>query len=454
MSPAWSFALARLALALAVAIALGLIFGQLALWLALVLGGTLAWQYANLYWLQRWLRFRSHEDPPDLGGVWGDVIALVGRIYRRKQFHKRRVRQLLREFRRLSAALPDGVVLLSTRREILWFNRAAARLLSLRRKLDFGMPIANLVRDPAFASYLEGAGGGPGVVVRLHDQGAERCLALVLVTAGTQQLLLARDVTRELGVLEMRKDFVANASHELRSPLTVIAGYLEALEDEPGLGADWQGPLADMRRQAERMRRIVDDLLELSRLESRGEEAPLEPVDMPALLTQLARETQAAAPAGPRLASEIEGGCGLLGSAHELQSIAANLLSNAVKYTPETGTVTLRWSCDASGAHLAVADTGIGIAAEHLPRLTERFYRADRGRSRDSGGSGLGLSIVKHALQRHGGRLEITSVEGQGATFTAHFPARRLQQICNNPGLKYAPTPETGTGGAACTERA
>lgn len=422
MSPAWSFAVARLAIAIIAAVALGLIFGHIGLWLTAVLGGTLAWQFANLYRLQRWLRHRSHEDPPDMGGVWGDVVALIGRIYRRKQFHKRRVTQMFREFRRLSAALPDGVVLLSPVREILWFNRTAARLLGLQRKADLGMPIENLVRHPEFSRYLRGPGGGAGVVVRLQD--AERWLTLVVIPAGGQLLLLARDVTREARLEQMRTDFVANASHELRSPLTVIAGYLDQLADDDGLGAEWRAPVADMRRQADRMREIVEDLLELSRLEASADEAPMAWVDMPALLRDGMHEARATALS--RCELQIESGDGLLGSERELHSIVSNLVSNAVKYTPAEGLVTVRWWRDAMGAHLSVADTGIGIAAEHLPRLTERFYRVDRSRGRASGGSGLGLSIVKHGLQRHGGTLEIASIEGRGSTFTAHFPLRRV----------------------------
>ncbi len=424
MSPAWTFALARLAAAIAVAVVLGLIFGRVTLWLTAVLGGMLAWQFANLYRLQRWLRHRSHEEPPDMGGVWGDLIALIGRIYRRKQFHKRRVTQLFREFRRLSAALPDGVVLLSPGREILWFNRTAARLLGLQRKADLGMPIENLVRQPEFSRYLHGPGGGTGVVVRLQD--ADRWLALIAIPAGGQFLLLARDVTREARLESMRKDFVANASHELRSPLTVVSGYLEQLADDPELAPGWREPVADMRRQAERMRQIVEDLIELSRLESGPEEAPMAPVDLGAMLADLVEEAGQAAPAGPRFALQIETERWLLGSERELRSIASNLVTNAGKYTPPGGSVSVRWWSDAAGAHLAVADTGIGIAAEHLPRLTERFYRVDRARARASGGSGLGLSIVKHGLQRHGGRLEIASTEGRGSTFTAHFPPRRV----------------------------
>ena len=424
MWPAWSFALIRLLVAIAVAAALGLIFGRMALWLTAVLGAVLAWQLVNLFRLHHWLRHRSHENPPDIGGLWGDVIAVIGRIYRRKQFHKRRATRLFREFRRLSAALPDGVVLLSENREILWFNRTAADLLGLRRKVDLGLPIANLVRNPEFAAYLERPAAGGGVIVRV--QSGEIWLALFVIPVGGQYLMLARDVTREARLEQMRKDFVANASHELRSPLTVIAGYLDELAEGDGVAAAWRDPIADMRRQAMRMREIVDDLLELSRLEATADEAPMIAVDVPALLERLVQEARASTPEPPRFELDLDYACALRGSESELHSIASNLISNAVKYTPAEGTITLRWGRDGAGARLAVEDTGIGIAPEHLPRLTERFYRVDRARARAKGGSGLGLSIVKHGLQRHGGRLEIVSDEGRGSAFVAHFPSRRV----------------------------
>jgi two-component system phosphate regulon sensor histidine kinase PhoR len=235
----------------------------------------------------------------------------------------------------------------------------------------------------------------------------------------------------------MRKDFVANASHELRSPLTVIAGYLDQLSEDPALAAEWREPVADMRRQAERMREIVEDLLELSRLEASEDEAPAEPVDVAALVLDLVREAQAGTPV-PRFDLDLDAGLLLQGSEREIHSIVSNLVSNAIKYTPASGSIRVSWRRGGDGARLVVSDTGIGIAAEHLPRLTERFYRVDRARARSSGGSGLGLSIVKHGLQRHGGRLEIHSVEGRGSTFTAHFPARRLVAAATVPGRARA----------------
>ncbi|MFZ2508826.1 MAG: phosphate regulon sensor histidine kinase PhoR [Steroidobacteraceae bacterium] len=437
MSQAWTFALARIAIAVAAAIGLGLAFGGIWLWLVIVLAAALGLQFANLFRLQRWVRHRSQEDPPDLGGIWGDVVGQIGAIYRGKLHHKRRVTQLFREFRRITAAMPDGIVLLSRSREILWFNRTAGLMLGLRRKADRGMPIENLIRQPQFAAYVQRPGGAPGVVLSM--QGGERSLALVVIPAGGQLLLLARDVTREARLEQMRKDFVANASHELRSPLTVIAGYLDQLGEEPESAPEWRGPIADMRQQAARMREIVDDLLELSHMESGADEAPMLPVDMPELLERLVREAQAAEPRPEQhLELDIRTQDGLLGSERELYSIASNLISNAIKYTPADGTITVRWLHDSAGAKLSVADTGIGIAAEHLPRLTERFYRVDKARGRASGGSGLGLAIVKHGLQRHGGRLEISSREGRGSTFTAHFPLRRLQPAAGVPSRESA----------------
>jgi two-component system phosphate regulon sensor histidine kinase PhoR len=425
MGPAWTFALARLAAALAVAIVGGLVFGRIDLWLVAVLGGYLTLQLANLYRLQRWLVHRREEDPPDLGGVWGDVVALVGRIYRRKNIHKRRVSQLFREFRRLTAAMPEGVVLLSPEREILWFNRTASQLLGLRRKVDFGVRIENLIRQPDFSHYLENGLQAAPVVVRF-GQGGDRFLACQVIPAGDQLLMLVRDVTRETRLEAMRKDFVANASHELRSPLTVINGYLDQLGEDEAVDAVWHGPIAEMRRQAERMRLIVEDLLELSKLEASGKEAPLEPVDVGGLLALIRKDMLARDTRPSEIHLSLDSSSRLLGSEADIHSIAANLVSNAVKYTPPEGSVEIRWWTDDKGGHLAVSDTGIGIPAEHLPRLTERFYRVDRGRSRKTGGSGLGLAIVKHALQRHGARLAVESVEGKGSTFTCHFPAGRI----------------------------
>jgi two-component system phosphate regulon sensor histidine kinase PhoR len=241
-----------------------------------------------------------------------------------------------------------------------------------------------------------------------------------------QRLAIVRDITREVLLERTRRDFVANASHELRSPLTVIGGYLDTLGDDEEMPEAWRAPVSEMRRQADRMTQILRDLIELTRLESAARNAPHEFVDVGGMLKLIAQEFQAA---GNRPAVELDLAMdvALLGKESELHSIFYNLVSNAVRFTPPTGAVRIHWKAgDGGGAVFEVVDTGIGIAEEQIPRITERFYRVDPGRSRATGGTGLGLAIVKHALQRHEGTLNIASREGEGSTFSCRFPASRL----------------------------
>lgn len=416
----------RLGIVLLVAFFVGLAMGRVALAMALTLGVYSLVQLWNVLRLEYWLRHRRVESPPDISGVWGEVVTIISRIYRRKNYHRARVTALLREFRRLTTAMPEGAVLLGSDHEILWFNQHAAEWLGLRRKRDLGIRIENLVRHPTFISYLKSGSPSHGVVVQ--DLEGDRWLSFNVVRTGTaeRQLLMVRDVSREQQLQSMRKDFVANASHELRSPLTVISGYLDALADDDKLDPTWNTPVLEMRRQAERMRTIIKDLLELSKLES-GEYTQAErPVDMGGMLALLRREVMAMEQHPRSVKLQLESDALLRGIESELHSIAANLVSNAVKYTPAEGEIELRWWTDEAGAHLSVRDTGVGIAPEHIPRLTERFYRVDPGRARSMGGSGLGLAIVKHALQRQDGTLQIESREGVGSTFTCHFPRSRI----------------------------
>jgi two-component system phosphate regulon sensor histidine kinase PhoR len=406
---------------------LGLLIGHVGIAVAVALAAVLMWQ---LYMLQRvllWLRSDRADKVPDAGGAWGDLIGLIARLFRRKQYHKRRMRQLLRELRNSTAAIPDGVVMLNPAAEILWFNRSAAELLHLRSPGDAGLRIDSLVRRPEFVSYLRGGEYRTPVVVPGGGASSQQYLHFQVVPYGAGQLLLiVRDVTREVRLEAMRKDFVANASHELRSPLTVISGYLETLSQDETLDPVLRGPLLEMGRQTQRMTAIVHDLLELSRLEAADRLAEGEPIDVAELMARLRSDLLVRVPAALQVRLQVETAARLVGEPAQLHSAFANLLDNAAKYTPAGGVITVRWWSDEHGGHFAVADTGIGIAPEHLPRLTERFYRVDAGRSRASGGSGLGLAIVKHVLQRHGGSLQIESEEGRGSTFTCHFPPARL----------------------------
>jgi two-component system phosphate regulon sensor histidine kinase PhoR len=423
---ALAFALARLAILLAIGAMLGLLLGRFWIGLTAVLAAALAWHLVNLFRLDWWLRDRSARDPPDVGGLWGDVVTQVVRLHRRKRYHKQRLLQLFREIRRSTAAMSDGVVVLNQHAEILWFNRMAARLLGLRRKADLGIRIGNLVRQPEFLRYL-GHGDFTTPLIVSPRPGAGNALAFQVVPYGGDQLLvLVRDVTRQVQLENLRRDFVANASHELRAPLTVISGYLETLEQDVPEGDPLKPPLQEMRRQAERMTAIVRDLLELSRLDANEDAAGAGEIDVEAMISLLRKDVLARA-RHPRVALRIDTGARLRGEESEIQSAFANLVDNAVKYTPPDGEITLRWWLDGNGeACFTVSDTGVGIAAEHLPRLTERFYRVDQGRARSTGGSGLGLAIVKHVLQHHAGRLVIDSAPGEGSHFTCRFPPSRV----------------------------
>src|SRR5437763_856122 len=311
---AWGFAAVRLLGTVVIGCGAGWLFGNPFGGLAAALALHLAWVLANLARLEWWLRHRSYADPPDIGGVWGEIIAQIVRLHRRKGFHKQRFVQLMRQLQRSTAALPNGVVILNAQREIVWFNRMAARLLSLRRTADLGMRIENLLREPQFVRYLARQDFTNAVVIRPMT-GEDCYLSLQVVPYGDGQLLL----------------------------LVRVDSDARLIGDEP-----------------------------------------------------------------------------------EIHSAFSNLADNAAKYTPAEGSLEMRWWVDEDGGHFAVTDTGMGIPPEHIPRLTERFYRVDPGRSRATGGSGLGLAIVKHVLQRHGASLEVQSTRGSGSTFTCHFPPERI----------------------------
>src|SRR3954467_7198579 len=417
----------RLLATLALGVTLGWFAGSVWIGICGTLALYLAWNLWQLRELHFWLQHRSVADPPDAMGLWGDVVAQVVRLHRRKRFHKERLTRLFRELRRSTAAMPDGVIMLDPQGEIVWFNRKAGELLDLSRRADLGLRIDNLVRQPDFVQYLHGGQYSLPVIVRI-DTPLERHIAFQLISYGEdQRLLMLRDVTREVRLEQMRKDFVANASHELRSPLTVVAGYLETFGADPGLG-ELAAPVAEMRRQADRMTRIIEDLLELSRFEAN--DAPIQgaPIDVAGMGGLLRKDVLARATHPRQVEVSIESQASLLGDEAMVQSAFSNLVDNAAKYTPPAGSVLIRWWTDEEGGHFSVQDTGPGISSEHIPRLTERFYRVDPGRSRETGGSGLGLAIVKHALHRHGAHLAIESSEGRGSTFTCHFPPERVME--------------------------
>ena len=398
--------------------------GGLAAFSALVVL-LLLYHLRNLRALSHWLEHGAAPDPPRARGRWDELHALLHRSRREAARREAELASMLARWREAARALPDGVVILDGER-IAWCNDTARQHLEIDPVRDAGTPLTHLVRIPEFLGYLEGGDYSRPIQVQPPYQ-ADRVLSMQVVPYGeNQSLVLSRDVTQFKQVERMRREFVANVSHELRTPLTVVSGFLETLRDEADAAA--RARYIDlMDEQSRRMLRLVEDLLTLSALESSPPPPMEETVEMRKLLDRLGAEARALSAGRHRIEVEGEEGVDLLGSEKELSSAFGNLVSNAIRYTPQSGVVRLRWHRTADGAAFDVEDTGIGISPEHIPRLTERFYRVDRGRSRESGGTGLGLAIVKHALGRHGAVLDITSRPGEGSRFSAQFSGARVR---------------------------
>ena len=417
-----------------------------------LLVGGFAWLLLDTLQLVRllvWLRNEQNADTPGEvsgmvrvpSGVWGDLANRMRRLLKNRDRHYQESQSRLNEFLAAMQASPNGVVLLDTQGRIEWCNQTAAQHFGFDATRDLMQHIANLVRDPSFTAYLaSGDFSGdvtiPGglstparpvkLSVHLHAYGKER------------KLLLSRDITALEQAEAMRRDFVANVSHEIRTPLTVLSGFIETLQTLPLQEADRNRYLGLMAQQSQRMQTLVNDLLTLSRLEGSPLPDTMGWVATGALFAQCEQEARALsallAPGGHQLEFDPGTPCELAGVHNELLSAMSNLASNAVRYTPQGGLVRVSWTLLEDGrGRFMVQDSGPGIAAEHIPRLTERFYRIDRSRSRETGGTGLGLAIVKHVAQRHGAELKIESQPGQGSRFSICFPATRVRQVPASP---------------------
>ena len=421
-------AFVRLAAIGTVSVAIGAVFGvEAGLWAALF--GVGLFFALHLYYLSvlgTWLEQPALSTIPEGWGSWFEVFNRLHKARRSSEVNARRLEESEARFRHTISALPEGIVLVDAALQIEWCNPVAERHLSIRLQADQGLRITNLVRDPAFINYMTSASFAEPLLFRPLASPALALSIRVIEFEPSRSIIMSRDVTEAERLDAMRRDFVANVSHELRTPLTVVNGFLETLLDgEPPLDEMRQRHLQLMHEQATRMSRLVEDLLMLSRLEA--EETPLseDEVDVPALVAELELEARALSGGRHEIVCTAER-IRARGSRDELRSAFGNLVSNAVRYTPSGGRISLAWRARDDGAVFEVQDSGIGIAAEHLPRLTERFYRIDRSRSRETGGTGLGLAIVKHVLLRHQGRLQIESEEGRGSTLRAWLPGARL----------------------------
>jgi two-component system phosphate regulon sensor histidine kinase PhoR len=424
--------LLRLVLVLAAALLAGLILGHV--WLFLVFGllAILIWYHRALQGFYEFIKHGADDNLIDMPGIINDLVREFEILRKHYLFREERLTGFLNRFEETTAALPDAVVVTALDGKIEWANKRAGNYLGIEWPRDSGQRISNLLRYPALVDHLKKENNElqsmPLEIVSPTDP--ERRLEIRVNYSGSASILfVARDITEIHRLNRVRKDFIANASHELRTPLTVIAGYLESFaEDEEECPPAWHKQLKQMREQADRMRRLIDDLLTLSGLESAEEPAPEEEVRVADMLPGIISAAKTLS--GERnhvITGDLDDTVLLLGSHRDLYSAFSNLVFNAVQYTPAGGNVSVRWFGNSDGsASMQVQDTGEGIEEKHIVRITERFYRVDKDRSRSTGGTGLGLAIVKHVLLQHGARLDVQSRPGHGSTFTCWFPPERV----------------------------
>ena len=429
MTPVVVFELKRFIIAVVVGLGLGWLFGYFAAGLAAALAVLLLLQYRGAWRIHQELRCTEARISRERG-MLGDIQGRVTRLQRQARKRKRRLGKITKRYQQAAEANPDGSIIIDRDGAIEWLNHAAARLLALRQGQDHGQPIVNFIRNPAFSEWLDGDQAEQTLELDSPSEASLRLLLRVVPYGGSKRILIVRDVTRLHQLEQVRRDFVANVSHELRSPLTVVVGYLESMADDKRLPEAFSRPVELMSEQSERMTRIVEDLLRLSRIESDPQAAVHHPVNMADLVDALLRDAERIGSGQHVIEHQVDRSLLLLGDYNEIYSALSNLVFNALQYTPKGGTITLNWvpGEEEKGARFEVQDTGEGIDAHHLPRLTERFYRVDKARSRELGGTGLGLAIVKHVLMRHDAHLQVSSELGKGSVFASVFPDSRVRR--------------------------
>ena len=389
----------------------------------------LGWTLAQTKRLLRWLAQPDiASEAPDSVGLWGGIFDGLNKLQKQHIKHRSALQERLQRVQQSANALRDGVVMTDSRGALEWWNGSAGHLLNLRNGTDKGQLIQNLIRLPAFIHYFEQKQYQQPLELNSPARAHLRLQIQISLFGDNDRLLLIKDVTRLHQLEQMRRDFVSNLSHEMRTPLTVISGYLETLADHSDeVPANWQRAVFTMAGQSERMEALIADLILLSKIETGDGNLHESVVDAGALLRQVCDDANAlSGNKQHRIELAIDGPTQIRGDLSQLRSAVSNLVFNAVKYTPAQGQIRVRWSAGEQGPLLTVEDNGIGIDPSHIPRLTERFYRADPSRHKDTGGTGLGLAIVKHVLLNHDGQLLISSSPGKGSTFRCQFPAERV----------------------------
>ena len=395
-----------------------------------VLAIPLVYSYINLARLRKYALADAVESMPLPSGFWEEVFFRLQRLVRNLKQQIRVTEQQHDRFIEAFQASPNGIVMLDDQDQIEWCNAIAERFFGLNFKRDAMQRINFLIRRPEFVQYLNKRQFEDPLL--LERMGSDSNLSLMIQAfpfGDKRHLLLVQDVTDLQKADAMRRDFVANVSHEMRTPITVLMGFLETVQSLELEKSQRDQYFDMMMSQAQRMKSLVEDLLTLANLESNTLPAPMQAVQIPTMMALLKNDAEALSHGRHALNFETTTPCKLMGDERELLSAFSNLVSNAIRYTPDVGSVSAKWSVNPQGqGEFSVADTGPGISSEHLPRLTERFYRVDRSRSRDTGGTGLGLAIVKHIANRHQAQLVIESTAGKGSTFTLRFPKERVSE--------------------------
>lgn len=411
---------------------IGLFFGK-PLWG--LLAGLIAyfcWTMVQARKLYHWLGNPSATDePPQSVGLWGGIFDALHKLHQNHLRTQDRLRAQINRVQESTNAMRDGVIMTNSRGVMEWWNGSAEYLLGFRRQSDRGQFIHNLIRNPAFKAYFDSRDYREPLEINSPAKPHIHLQIQISLFGDDDRLIVAKDVTRLFQLEQMRRDFVGNVSHEMRTPLTVISGYLETMVDSADdLPPRWRRAITTMAQQSSRMEALITDLILLSRIET-GEQTVNDTVtDVHALISQICHDAKALSGEKQHEFTVSIGERRLLrGDEGQLRSAFSNLIFNAVKYTPAGGHIAITWETDRDGARLSVKDTGIGIDPVHIPRLTERFYRADPSRHKETGGTGLGLAIVKHVLLNHDGNLQIRSRIGEGSEFICHFPRERLAEL-------------------------
>lgn len=424
----WKTECRNIGLLILVALFIGLLTDSLPWSLLFAISAYLAWSLYQLQRIHSWLYGEEKSAPPEAKGLWGDVFDGIYRLQRQGKEEQLRLQAAVDYLQDSFASLDDGAVMIDSRGNIEWTNRAAGKLLGLRYPEDTQQQLINFIRAPEFIRYFERQDYSTSLqLTSPYNNRYELQISVTNFGRGSR-LLFARDITATHRMQQMLKDFVANVSHELRTPLTVIIGYLETLSDNSSVLNDeirWRRAIDQMLNQSHRMESLIKDLIVLSRLESVPDIAEQAPIAIRPMLEVIREDVLAAVKGRRNITIECDDSLQLVGNSAELQSAFSNLVMNAAKYTPVDGEITIRWFADHQHLYLAVEDSGEGIEDHHLPRLTERFYRVDKSRSIETGGTGLGLAIVKHILLHHEAELTISSHVGKGSTFNCVFPRSR-----------------------------